>query len=406
MLEQPVYPDIRRQGPRFVRAKKHWKVDAGRAEMQVENIPQLQEAAVLQQSYTHGSQGAYGRRPTFDLVVNQEFRPPLQTQEDVMPLSRLPRRTVLPNINPQGPEAANQSMVSGEIEGFLTDRVKEGTGPVRYFRPLDTPLDNSVLPDLQFNLPQVAATSGRVYASRSAPDRNENLELETRNPQISATAGYRGRTQNGRAEEEGLELFYLNPQISASAGRVGPTSGPYGTEIEEFGYVGHQVAATAGYRGRTQTGRAQLDTNGEEYDYTSAAAQISASAGYRGRTADGEVSRTVDASREVYERERLGSRQAADAGRVVRTQAFDPNSVTVQSSEMSRSVTDARPKQSFIVPNNTFHRAPGAKKHTEGIREKKAALQAARPTSSAATVPRAGITTPQTFLRKVGTAKL
>ena len=391
MLQQPVYPDIKRQGPRYVRAKKHWTVDAGRAEMQVEHIPQLQEAAVLQQSYSHGSQGAYGKRPTRgELVVNKEFRPPLVGQEDQFPLSRLPRRTIIPNINPSGPEAANQSMVSGEIEGFLTDRVKEGTGPVRYFKPMDAPLDNSVLPDLEFNMPQISASSGRVCVTRTAPDVNEGRVLDERRARISASAGYKGHTSEPERAAEGLELNYTNPQISASSGYRGATqTGQSGMEGVELFYQTPQVSASAGSRSTVQS--AYTGNEVEEFEYLNP--QVSSAAGYRGRQIDGNAVRTVENAREVFEREKLSGKTSASAGKTTSTSTYE--GVEIQPSAVSRTLTDARPKNSYRVPNNTFHRAEGAKKHTEGLKEKTRAMQASKPASSSAFVPRAGISTPQ-----------
>ncbi len=268
MIDTPIYPDIRKGPPRFVWTKKHWKVDNGRTMAEVEHIPQLQEAAVLYQSYDYGSQHAYGKMPSYTAVVNKEFRPPLLGQEDLLPLSRIPRPVIIPRINPGGAHPSGNNVFAAQnigipgVEKYLTNRVKEGEmRPGNIFAPLfgDHPIDNSVLPDLQMKLPptsagagykfptitrlespeadtltrgyakiQPAQLSGETMITFDAPDAREELSLEYNNPQISGHAGMGGRISASavpiwNSNETQINLDYNRPQVAGDSGRSGLT---------------------------------------------------------------------------------------------------------------------------------------------------------------------------------------
>ena len=163
VIEGPMYPDIKKQGPRFVDAGKHWQVDVGATLRDTEHVDQFLGNAVLFQSRDY-NQTIYGQSSHRD-VVNKNFRPPLLTQEDVLPLSRLPRLLVVPRINPGTADTslkgytAQNDRPSG-ISGHLSDRVKTGDARPTFFCPLSMPEDNAILPDLAAVLPEYSASAG------------------------------------------------------------------------------------------------------------------------------------------------------------------------------------------------------------------------------------------------------
>jgi hypothetical protein len=184
-LEAPVKPDIRKGPPRFVWTRKYWKVDTGRTQAQVEHTP-LQDAAILYQSRDYNKQHAYGKHASYNVFVNQEFRPPLIERDDILPLSRLPRPVVTDaRINPgtafssgNNAFADQQNMIQG-IEKFITNRVKEGQIRPTFFSPIDMPLDNSNLPDLSQKLPSTSASANFNFPTMDADPGNRDLILPT-----------------------------------------------------------------------------------------------------------------------------------------------------------------------------------------------------------------------------------
>ncbi len=226
-LETPIYPDIRKGPPRFVWARKSWKVDTGRTMMQVEHIPNSIENATLFQSKSYGSQYAYGKRPTRDVnTVNKEFRPPLIDRDDVLPLSRIPRPLVTPFINPgtahpDGSGFRDQNMMlPGNTVSFLTDRVKTGEMRPTHFCPLEMPEDNSVLPDLREKTPRTSASAGFVYpiASDVIPQMPEQV-LSHKRFHPSVVSGIETIHIDGPVDENRYRRATKNPlHVSALSG--------------------------------------------------------------------------------------------------------------------------------------------------------------------------------------------
>lgn len=195
-LDNPVYPDIRKAPPRFVDSGKHWTVDVGRTMGQTEFIPQFQEPAVLAQSRTY-NKDIYGKSSHKD-VVNKALRPPLLTQEDYLPLNRIPRSETVPILNPstvgggfklypRETELLTEFTVVDK-EHYTTERVKHGYGPPRYYRPLDIKENiGGVVPDLKVKVaraPMSITTSTSI--KNMAPgisSWNHGLEAKTRQAQ-------------------------------------------------------------------------------------------------------------------------------------------------------------------------------------------------------------------------------
>lgn len=162
MIETPIQPDIRKAPPRFRNSGKNWNVDIGRTLIETETMPQFVENAVLIQSRDY-NKTIYGQHSHRD-VVNRQFRPPLITRDDLLPLSRQPRKIVVPRVNP-GTAQSSASYFSAKNEkqpetySYISDRVKKGDARPTFFRPLTQIPDNQI-PDLKVKVPTISVTSG------------------------------------------------------------------------------------------------------------------------------------------------------------------------------------------------------------------------------------------------------
>ena len=167
-IEVPAYPDIKKGPPRFVWSRKHWVADPGAVMRDAEPFTQFYENAVLVQSRNY-NETQYGKSSHKD-VVNAEFRPPLiSPYEDNYAITRIPCtiHAIVPHINPTTADdtggttsyqAKNQR--PSDIEGALTDRLKDATWRPTFYAPMDAPVDNSVLPDLDITMPSISVQSG------------------------------------------------------------------------------------------------------------------------------------------------------------------------------------------------------------------------------------------------------
>ena len=161
IIEGPMFPDIKETLPRFVDAKKHWTVDTGATILDTGHLDQTLNGAILAQSRSY-NQTVYGQSSSKD-VVNKNFRPPLLSQDDFLPLSRQPRKIVVPRINPSGVADSffKQNNHLPEIDSYLTDRIKAGEWRPTFFAPITFPNDsNAIVPDLELTLPHYSATAG------------------------------------------------------------------------------------------------------------------------------------------------------------------------------------------------------------------------------------------------------
>lgn len=285
MLENPVYPDIKKGPPRFVWSRKHWNVDAGATMRDTEPYTQFIEPAVLAQSRSY-NKTVYGQSSHKD-VVNAEFRPPLiSPYEDLGPLTRIPAtiHAIIPHINPGtaghgngtgGYTAKNER--ASDIEGALTDRIKAGEWRPTFFAPMEVPRDNSILPDLEAKLPPISVHAGWNIPIFTAPQPQdidlgddklgavpmasgystdikidgpsayENYDLYDNRPSVSATAGVNTPFEiNTPLPVETYTLSENRPQVSASAGMNTPMQIDAETQVEELLYNRPQVSASAG----------------------------------------------------------------------------------------------------------------------------------------------------------------
>jgi len=250
MLEGPVYPDIKKGPPRFRSSGKHWTVKPS-VLRDTENMTQFYEPAVLVQARDYNTT-VYGKSSHRD-TVNGEFRPPLiDPIDDVFPLSRLPRKPVVPRINPS---TAGHSGTSGytarnqrpsNIEAHITDRITSGNWRATFYAPMETPADNSVLPDLEMVLPSISASAGFIYPSIDAPASQVTLDYERVDPGMDTGFSTQIRL-DGDSGIENLQLDYNRPQYSASAGMNTPVKIDAESRVDlDLKYVRPQYSASAG----------------------------------------------------------------------------------------------------------------------------------------------------------------
>lgn len=222
MMENPIYPDIRRAPPRFTWSRKHWDVDVGATMMNTENHTQFYENAVLAQARDY-NQTIYGQSSHKD-IVNANFRPPLIDQyEDLQPLTRIPvtTRSIHARINPQtvhdGYAAKNER--KNDVEAHLTDLVSTGRIRPTFYCPMDAPQDNSVLPDLEMVLPSVSAHAGfKMPYTMDGEKRHINLEYQKLHP--SGHSGFKtAYVIDGENNLQNVQLADNRPSVSADAGK-------------------------------------------------------------------------------------------------------------------------------------------------------------------------------------------
>lgn len=248
-MENPIYPDIKQGPPRFQNSGKHWVVDVGQTLKDTEDMPNINDHSVLYQSRDY-NKTVYGQSSHKD-VVNLEFRPPLIDQDDLLPLSRIPRKRVVPRINPKGPYEV-QNNTPSEVEKHLTDKVKEGHYHPTFYCPRDAPIDNSILPDLESKLPKTSIGAGFNAPYLLGPPNNNlipdlgpaklpsvsgdagfnpgmkytpvndylpNIDLEPKRAYTSVSSGYNPSVKvEAFTLLEDLQLQEKNPRISAHSG--------------------------------------------------------------------------------------------------------------------------------------------------------------------------------------------
>jgi hypothetical protein len=406
MISNPTAPDIRKAPPRFIWTKKHWTVDPGRTMQQVEHIPQLQEAAVLYQSYDYNSQHAYGKRPTYDVVVNKEFRPPLIEQEDIMPLSRIPRPVIIPHINPGGAHPsgnnsfADQNIDLQDVGRFLTNRVKEGQIEPTFFCPIDVPVDNSILPDLHTNMPSYSAGAGFKYpniADVSLNSDRDHLEPKYKQNHPERSSGLTPITFDApnASGRENFTLDYVNPQISATAGFTTLPefySGDSGLTEIDLEYNKPQTSAWAGLNSISSQSYAIMGSTPDlqlKYNrpgYSAGAGTITLASG-------------TTAPVEYNLEKKLAGSTPSDAGRnMSHVTAWDHDRAGAHIDQ--NKVYTVRPDVSYVIPSNTRYKDGNELKSAEPtFQHKVASLGNYQAQISQSSIPRAGISTPQLKLK-------
>ncbi|HMP29274.1 MAG TPA: hypothetical protein PKD85_06725 [Saprospiraceae bacterium] len=428
-LDNPIYPDIKKGPPRFKWTRKHWTVDEGRTQMQVEHIPQIQEAAVLAQSRDYNKQHAYGNFPKYTTFVNKEFRPPLIERDDLLPLSRVPRPVIIPRSNPGtafagGSAFAEQNMGLSQTESYLTDRVKAGEIRPTFFAPISMPEDNSILPDLELTLPATSASAGYSFPTAMEGVSNnhmQNLELDYKSIPVASSAGRKMPAMDSYNAFEDAQLEYNRPQVSAAAKEYYRSKGMTPIEfVEEFGYNRPQIAATTS-RSMYSAGMTPVDIENLEYNRPQISAASSKSMYAKGLTPidfseDLEYNRpqtSVTSGYAGYVESRnnngvtpvelaLEQKLAGTQGGVATatySSIYDPNERGMQ--ESATNLTDAQDitHYSYVVPSTTVYQTANTTETDHFFRQKQAALGRQHEFQVKGHVRRAGLDAPQVKLR-------
>lgn len=161
-MSLPVRPNIKKGPPRFQWSRKHWRVDEGETSRNITNgnIQNFVGDAVLLQSRNYNKQ-RYGIRSHRD-YVDEFSRPPIQTIEDIEPLSRQRRKPVWGRINPYVEWFQQDNKTIQDQGAYLTDRIK-GDTQLRptYIADVGGPVEHKqVARELKPDLPQYSVVSG------------------------------------------------------------------------------------------------------------------------------------------------------------------------------------------------------------------------------------------------------
>ena len=122
-MEGPIFPDIKRDFPKFRSAGKYWKVDAGTSLKEVEKYPFFNDGIIELQSRDR-NKTMYGQS-SHRSYVNHHVRYPLFAPVDYLPENRKPRRPVVPRVNPDFIFRTQNDQIT-EVYSYLTDRIKPG----------------------------------------------------------------------------------------------------------------------------------------------------------------------------------------------------------------------------------------------------------------------------------------
>lgn len=404
MLEGPIYADIRRGPPRFVNSGKAWNVDVGRTMIETSHIPQFYaEPNVLVQSRDYNSQHAYGKS-SFKDVINDHYRPPLITMEDNMPMTRIPRPIVVPNINPgtaheSGTNAfsAQNSTPSG-IDSKLTDRIKTKEWMPTFYAPLDMPQDNAILPDLEVKVPSYSASAGFVFPQTFAPPPQEvksdfqklepildsgtttqlvfdypsslqDLELETKMPNVSVTSG-KEYPYNSTFNVIDYELENNRPDVSVSAGyNSGYTTGIAPVEHDLY-YTRPQVSVSAGLEYDLRTGLTP-----QEYILEDNRPKYAVSTGYHN---------PFNAVDNIRSNPTLDQKLFVEPTIINPTMIYREDNKEIQATKIGNN----RPMPKYEIPPESRYTTEGCLSQKPGFRTKKSALSSYKSYNTEGYVPR------------------
>lgn len=223
-FENPIYPDIKKGPPRFAWSRKHWNVDSGAVLRDTEPITQFYSDAVLAQSRDYNKR-VYGISSHKD-IVNAEFRPQLNNvYETVMPVPRIPTkiRAIVPRINPTTVSSGGTSgyitknETQNNLKRALTDKIKGKAARPTYFMPIDVPIDNSVLPDLEIKLPSTSAFSG-FNTDYTSPMQERNYDLQEK---ITTTVHSGFNPSTRITASSGLEEYQAMNKLPSTSAHSG-----------------------------------------------------------------------------------------------------------------------------------------------------------------------------------------
>jgi hypothetical protein len=282
LIEGPIYPDIKKGPPRFRWSKKYWTIDPGAVIRDTEPFSQVLTDAILVQSRDY-NKTVYGQSSHRD-IVNAEFRPPLGNYyEDIGPLTRVPAKInpIIPRINPStaghdgtsGYTAKNER--SDMVEKSITDRVKRGEWRPTFYAPIDVPMDNSILPDLEFKMPQISAHSGWNFPAINTQVQPEFDLGEEKLQAIPISSGFNPSFYMGEFNQfEDYETVYNRPQVSVTSGMNVPFQSSIETFVtgEALDYNRPQVSVTSGmnvpFQSFIETPVTELDYNRPQVSVT------------------------------------------------------------------------------------------------------------------------------------------
>jgi hypothetical protein len=280
-LEMPVYPDIKAQLPSFKSSGKHWTVDVGNTLLSTEANTSIYDGAILAKSYRDNIDG-YGQSSHQEKIT--VFRPPLRSHyEDIGPLNRLPTKinAIVPRINPGttadggGTSAFRvNNQTQQDIAKYISDRITSESWQQTFFMPLDMPLDNSILPNLETTLPSYSLSSGFESGLTVDAPRDiyyDNRALNEYRLHAYAVAGHQSNYNTPMHEQnenlENLELYDNRPKYSAFSGHTPQTTidGDFGLNDISLDTNLPLYSTSSGYQsqhtfdGETQHNKMSLD---------------------------------------------------------------------------------------------------------------------------------------------------
>lgn len=390
-----MFPDIKEALPRFVDAKKHWTVDIGATILDTGHLDQTLNGAILAQSRSY-NQTIYGQSSSKD-VVNKNFRPPLLSQDDFLPLSRQPRKIVVPRINPSG--VANtyftQNNHLSEIDSYLTDRIKEGEWRPTFFAPITFPNDsNAIVPDLELTLPHYSATAGmntpvRIDAPPQIPDLVEGREEFT----LLLDSGVNIPIKLDGDVVRDFNLSLNRPHYSAGARVNTPATIDMKTPLAHLELKESRPRYAAGAGMNTPT-TIDMETPLTHLELKESRPRYAAEAGMNTPLhLDMETPLT-----NLEFQSQLDSKLFSNPGSSV----FDGHDYTVAAPAQLEKVGHTLPQVSYIVPPTTSVTVPNNRAMPAsftGMREKVKPDTSSYTSSSS--IPRSGINVPKVSLRQV-----
>jgi len=242
MMQNPIYPDIRKGPIQFKNSGKYWKVDVGQTLLDTEPNTQIIEDAILAKSYRDNID-KYGQSSYQEKIT--VFRPPLQNAyEDFGPLNRLPTKlhAITPYINPgtvtdgSGTTAfAAYNQTIQDVSRFIADKITTPSWRNTYHMPMESAIDTSILPDLVTTIPSYSVSSG--YVSNVNIDAPKQVRLsEVQKVETSAHSGYSPNYNTSLNDQTSslLNLHETIPQTSAHSGFKAPYTTNVETRLDEL----------------------------------------------------------------------------------------------------------------------------------------------------------------------------
>jgi hypothetical protein len=328
----------------------------------------------------------------------------MQDRDDFLPLSRIPRPTIIPRINPGGAFSGGGSVYSEQnnsmpqVEKYLTDRVKAGEIRPTFFAPMSMPEDNSILPDLETTLPPTSASAGFKFPSGGtsadlSQHSGNDIHLEYKSKPVAGVSGTTPLTSfNGFDARSEMELDYNRPQASAGAGQASRNLGRQAQIDYDLDYNRPQVAASSRERFGAVAGLTPIDM--ELFDNRPS---VSASAGFNPQ----KISTLNNGltSTDILLDKKIEGLQ--DNFSTPTHQAIYDQEARGTSFSNARVITDAKAANSYsyVAPKNTVYQTRNIGGRDTFIHQKPSALAAQHGFQTQGHIRRAGVDAPQVRLR-------